>query len=168
MLFTNDSSALKPDSAMARAARMPITKIRLVKDSTVEYTAGQADSQLLSFESLQNFFTEAFNGAPTEEMWVIALNSAMRPIGAFCAGSGTTNQCAIYPGEIMRHLLLSCASAFVMCHNHPSGELRPSAQDRELTRAVQAAAQTLQIRCLDHLITDCAGGFFSFCREGLL
>jgi DNA repair protein RadC len=66
---------------------------------------------------------------------------------------------------ILREALLKRASAIVLCHNHPSGSIRPSREDDMLTRQVEQASQCMNIRFVDHVIlTD--GAFYSYADEG--
>ncbi len=59
------------------------------------------------------------------------------------------------------------AAAIVLAHNHPNGRVQPSEHDKILTRAIVLAAETIQLRVLDHLIIS-AQEVFSFRKEGLL
>ena len=71
------------------------------------------------------------------------------------------------PRTILRKALESDAVNIVLCHNHPSGSLKPSRQDEELTHKIKEAARYFDIRVLDHLIVSEAG-YYSFADEGLL
>ncbi len=63
--------------------------------------------------------------------------------------------------------MLFALDGFILAHNHPSGDPTPSTHDRELTQAVKAAAGTVGVRFLDHLIIGDAASF-SFKANGLL
>lgn len=63
--------------------------------------------------------------------------------------------------------LLAKASAIIVCHNHPSGNLRPSPQDDNLTRRISDAGKILEIKLLDHIIIT-ADGYYSYQDEGRL
>jgi DNA repair protein RadC len=56
----------------------------------------------------------------------------------------------------------------ILSHNHPSGQLKPSRADQQLTRKIQKSAKLFDIRVLDHLILSPEEGYFSFADEGLL
>lgn len=71
------------------------------------------------------------------------------------------------PRVILRRALEERAVAIILCHNHPSGNLRPSMADRELTLKIKEAARLMDIIVLDHIIVS-HEGFFSFADEGLL
>jgi len=72
----------------------------------------------------------------------------------------------VYPRELVIKALHHNAAALIVAHNHPSGSLKPSLQDRNLTRSLYLVAHYLDIRILDHLIIG--DGFFSFADHGLM
>jgi DNA repair protein RadC len=78
------------------------------------------------------------------------------------------NLAVVYPREILRHALIANASAFILIHNHPSGNTKPSDADIRLTRTISEAGRTLNVLVHDHLILGEAGQFFSFREEGLM
>ncbi|MEO6814307.1 MAG: JAB domain-containing protein, partial [Ginsengibacter sp.] len=59
------------------------------------------------------------------------------------------------------------ATSLILCHNHPSGSLRPSRQDEELTEKLRAAGKLLEIQVVDHVIVS-DEGYYSFADEGLI
>jgi len=70
--------------------------------------------------------------------------------------------------SILSIALKGLASAIILAHNHPSGNRRPSDQDRILTKKVKLAANEMDIQLLDHLIIVPDGGYFSFADEGMI
>lgn len=102
---------------------------------------------------------------PTEECWVLLLNQASKLIDKVRISSGGLSATAVDVRCILREALLKRASAFALCHNHPSGNVRPSKEDDRLTEQVERAAQCMDIRFVDHVIlTD--GKFYSYADEG--
>src|SRR5687767_1101386 len=71
------------------------------------------------------------------------------------------------PRIILRKALEENAVSLILCHNHPSGNLKPSIADQELTIKIKEAAKYFDIKILDHMIVSDAG-YFSFADEGLL
>ena len=71
------------------------------------------------------------------------------------------------PRVILKTALEQDATSIVLCHNHPSGNLKPSRQDEELTHKIKEAAKYLDIQVIDHLIVS-DEGYFSLADEGLL
>lgn len=71
------------------------------------------------------------------------------------------------PRIILKKALEENAVSIILCHNHPSGSLKPSHSDKELTKKIKEAAHYFDIRVLDHLIVSEAG-YYSFADEGIL
>lgn len=71
------------------------------------------------------------------------------------------------PRMILKKALEHNAVSLILCHNHPSGSLKPSRQDEELTQKIKEAARYLDIRVLDHVIVS-EDGYYSFADEGIL
>ena len=104
---------------------------------------------------------------PTEEFWVLLLNQASKVIDKIRISRGGIDQTSADVRTILREALLARATQLVLIHNHPSGNTRPSMDDRRLTEMVQQAARTMNIRLTDHLIvTD--GSYYSFHDEGVI
>jgi len=81
-------------------------------------------------------------------------------------GSLTTN--TVYPRELIKAALDRYAAAIVVAHNHPSGNLTPSPEDRRLTRHLFIACAMMDIRLLDHLIVGAGPDPFSFADQGIM
>lgn len=71
------------------------------------------------------------------------------------------------PRIVLKKALEEDAVSLILCHNHPSGSLKPSRADEELTKKIREAARYFDIRVLDHIIVS-DEGYFSFADEGLL
>ena len=68
---------------------------------------------------------------------------------------------------MLKHALVHLASGIVLCHNHPSGNLQPSKEDKMLTRTIIEAAQLMHIKVLDHIIIA-GDDYYSFSDENTL
>jgi DNA repair protein RadC len=105
-------------------------------------------------------------GFHQEVVRVVLLDAQHRCITKVDISRGTVNQSLAHPREIFRPAIVHSAYAFVLVHNHPSGNTSPSEADMQLTKRLVAAAEILQINFLDHVIVG--RGFFSFQEAGLL
>ncbi len=76
------------------------------------------------------------------------------------------NNTIVHPREVFGDPLSDRAAAVIVCHNHPSGQLEPSDEDRNITRRLYEAGELLGIALLDHLILSPRGGYFSFVESG--
>lgn len=100
-----------------------------------------------------------------EEFWVLLMNQNYRLIRKMCISHGGITEVAVDIRIIMREAVLANATILVVCHNHPSGNLRPSEMDNQLTSSLQKACQVMRIHLQDHvIITD--GAYYSYHEKG--
>jgi DNA repair protein RadC len=102
-----------------------------------------------------------------EEFKVLVLNRANRVLGELLLASGSTVGVIVDVKLVLYTVIKSNACSFIIAHNHPSGNLKPSEQDRRLTSKIKAAAELMDLSLLDHIIVT-AEGYYSFADEGLL
>ena len=104
---------------------------------------------------------------PREEFWVLLLsrsNKLMEKVKISQGGvSGTITDIRI----ILQSAFSKLASAMILCHNHPSGNLKPSEADQKITRKITEAAKLMDIAVLDHIIVG-DDSYFSFADENLM
>ena len=104
---------------------------------------------------------------PVEECWVLLLNQASKVIDKVRVSRGGLAATTVDVRCILREALLKRAVSMVLCHNHPSGNIRPSREDDRLTEQLRKSAEVMNLRLLDHVIvTD--GNFYSYADEGKL
>ena len=102
-----------------------------------------------------------------EEFKVIFLNQTNKVLGIFNVSSGGITGTVADPRLIFSAALKASACNIMLAHSHPSGNLKPSRADEELTFKIKNAGQFLDIRVLDHLIVT-KDQYFSFADEGLI
>jgi DNA repair protein RadC len=116
-----------------------------------------------AYEAIKSQFTDLNH----EEFWVLLLNRANKITSKQLISKGGQAGTVADPKIIFNTALQNHASSVILAHNHPSGNLKPSQADIDLTRKLKSAGTFLDIPVLDHLIiTDT--GFFSFTDEGML
>jgi DNA repair protein RadC len=98
---------------------------------------------------------------------VLLLDSSNAVKGYEVMSEGTVNQANVYPREIANKALQKGATAAIICHNHPSANLKPSNDDLRITRKIKEGLSLFDIALLDHLIIT-SQGFLSFKKEGYL
>ena len=102
-----------------------------------------------------------------ETVFIIPLNRANNTLGWIKISEGGTAGTVI-DTKIIFQILLNCnASAFILCHNHPSGNKLPSEQDTTMTKKVHEGGKLLDINMLDHMVVT-ANEYFSYADEGIL
>ncbi len=101
-----------------------------------------------------------------EHLHVFGLNTKYHIKGVNLVSIGSLNESIAHPREIFRPLIALAAYAFILVHNHPSGDTAPSECDRRLTSKINEGAKLLQIQMLDHVIVG--ESHFSFREAGLI
>lgn len=104
---------------------------------------------------------------PHEEFWILFLNHANRVIDKACVSRGGVSGTIVDVRIVMKLALEKLATAIVLVHNHPSGSVTVSAEDKKITELVKNAAAVFDIKVLDHLIIA-DSKFVSFADEGIL
>ncbi|MBV9492422.1 MAG: DNA repair protein RadC [Verrucomicrobia bacterium] len=123
-------------------------------------------------ELVYQLLWQEFRLLDRESLRVVLLDTRYHLIAVREVSRGTVNESLAHPREIFKPAITHSAYAFVLAHNHPSGDPSPSEADLRLTRKVNEAAHLLQIQMLDHLICGIARegnpGYFSFKEAGLI
>jgi len=143
--------------------------IRLVKDLGTLYLHEKVmeTAQISSTKALLDYCMVSMGGLKDERFNVIYLNAQNRIIQTEVIQEGVVNQAVVYPRKILEKALRHKASAIILVHNHPSGNIKPSEADIRLTRTLQDTARVLDILIHDHIIVG-ENRYFSFREEGLM
>lgn len=104
---------------------------------------------------------------PHEEFWIIYLNNSNKVIQKKQLSKGSITGTLVDVRLTLKIALEVGAVSIVLAHNHPSGTLKPSMADKQLTNKLKTAAETIDIKVLDHLIVT-ESAYFSFADENLL
>ena len=104
---------------------------------------------------------------PHEEFWVLFLSTSNRLIDKACVGRGGINATTVDVRIVMKVAVEKLAASLLLVHNHPSGSLTPSTEDKKLTNRIIEAGKLLDIRVLDHVVIA-DKQFFSFADQAIL
>jgi DNA repair protein RadC len=116
---------------------------------------------------LANYLQSLFQDHNREIFAVAFLNQSNRINHIETVSEGGITGTIADPRIILKKALEENAVSLILCHNHPSGSLKPSRQDEEITKKIKEAAKYFDIKVLDHIIVSDAG-YFSFADEGIL
>ena len=143
--------------------------LRVIREAANRYLQQKSQDafSLANQQVLFDYCRSALGALPNEVFKVVYLDSGYRILSDETLEEGTIDRAAVYPRRVMDAALRNRAAALLFAHNHPNGNVRPSEQDKTLTRALLLAAETLQIKVLDHIIVS-KDDVFSFRKEGLL
>lgn len=114
------------------------------------------------FEMMKPFMMDL----PHEEFWLLMLNRANSVIKKELISKGGVAGTVVDTKIIFKTAVDNHASSIIICHNHPSGNLKPSESDLKITRNIKEAGKIMEIALLDHLIIT-ENGFYSFADEGV-
>ena len=138
----------------------------LVKEETKIY---RTESSFRNPQTVVKIFNDLYHAdRRTEEYgYLLALDVKGKPLGLFELSHGAVDYSIINTRAVMIRLLLCGASGFILLHNHPSGNMNPSAADINVTRRMQEAASIMGIGFFDHIIIG-HEEYYSFMENGLL
>lgn len=147
------------------------TAFRIIKEVANLYLQQKAEQEnyFAAHETMMEFWRSRLGGLKHEVFEVAYLDSGYRLIkdGVDRLEEGTSDRATIYPRKVIEAALKKGSSVLVLAHNHTNGNINPSEQDKNITRAIVLAAETLQIKIHDHLIIS-RDEVFSFRKTGLL
>lgn len=180
LLTDNDNSLLR----LARRSRSELTltkgigdakalQIEALMEITRRYHLELVDSTTRTLDTLRTsdsiFQRMRYRIANLdhEEVWILLLNRRNQVIKEFRLTSGSSIASVFDTKMILKRALLENAEGLAMCHNHPSGNLRPSPQDDNITQKLFVACKAMDLRMIDHVIIS-VDGFYSYCDNGKL
>lgn len=120
-----------------------------------------------SATAVYNYMHPKMQDLDVEEAWILIMNQNFKLIKAERISHGGITETAVDVRVIMKEAILSNGTVLALCHNHPSGNTRPSRQDDKLTERVRKACDIMRIYFLDHVIV-CDGAYYSYREQGRL
>lgn len=155
MLFKGIGEA----KAISIIAAMELGRRRRTEDA-VEFT--KVTSSKVVFEIMQPIIGEL----PHEEFWIVYLNNSNKILSKSQLSKGGITGTLVDVRIVFKSALEMGATGLILCHNHPSGTLVPSDADKQITKKLKLAGDSLEIKVLDHLIIT-ETNYFSFVDEGI-
>jgi len=123
--------------------------------------------KIASSRSVFDIMQPVLGELPHEEFWILYLNNSNKVIQKNQLSKGGITGTLVDVRLVLKNALAVGAVALILCHNHPSGTLKPSQADKDITQKLKNAAESLDIKVLDHLIVT-EKAYFSFADEQIL
>ena len=143
---------------------LEVVNIRLVKEPSL-----YSEKQLKSPEAVVELMAAELAQYDREVMCILNLKTNEQPINMSIVSMGSLNAAIISPREVFKSSILSNAASIIALHNHPSGSLKPSKEDKLITKKLAVCGELLNIPLLDHIIiAGETGERFSFREQDLL
>ena len=121
--------------------------------------------KITSSKTIYELMQPIIGELPHEEFWVLYLNNSNKVLSKSQQGKGGITGTTVDVRLVFKTAFELGATAMILCHNHPSGNLKPSEADTKLTQKLKLAGQNLDILVLDHIIVT-ENGYYSFVDDG--
>lgn len=128
---------------------------------------GQRVTKITSSQSVFELLQPTLGELTHEEFWIVYLNNANKVLLTAQLSKGGITGTLVDVRLVMKQALELGAVGLILAHNHPSGTLKPSEADKQITRKLKLAAEALDLKVLDHLIIT-QKRYFSFADESML
>ena len=148
---------------MTQLKGLSLVRLQVVREEVEYYSSKKVQSP----KDLEEVVRKFIGDADREIFLAVNLSSANKINSIHIISIGSLNQSLVHPRECFKAALLCNAEAVVFAHNHPSGEVIPSLEDKQITTMLKQAGQLLGVRVLDHVIVG-SNGCFSFQENNLL
>lgn len=123
-------------------------------------------TKITSSKSIFEIMQPIIGELPHEEFWIVYLNNSNKVISKSQLSKGGITGTLVDVRLVFKTALEMGATGLILCHNHPSGTLIPSDADKQITRKLKSAGDSLEIKVLDHIIVT-EVSYFSFVDEGI-
>lgn len=142
--------------------KIEVVNIRMVKEPSLYST-----EKIKSPEDVLKIIAKELATYDREVFAVLNLKSNGQPINLNICSMGTLDSSMVSPREVFKSCILSNSAAFIAIHNHPSGNISPSQEDRDVTSRLLGCSELLGIKMLDHIVVAGeSGSMYSFKNEG--
>ena len=146
------------DKKKIPAKRVGIVSLKLVKESIVLYETRKIRSPYDAYKLIKNFLIDS----DREKFVVACLDTKNQPVNISVVSIGSVNSVIVHPREVFKVAMLSNASKIICFHNHPSGNLKCSKEDENITNRLKECGEILGIELVDHIIIGDNDTYFSF------
>lgn len=131
--------------------------IRMVKERPL-----LSDEPVNSPEKVVELAHELLKDYDREVFAVINFQTNLQPINLNIVSVGALNASMVHPREMLKSIVLSNAAAVMMVHNHPSGQVQPSAEDKAVTARMAELLKLMEVTLVDHIILGPGEQYYSF------
>lgn len=146
------------DKKKIPAKRVGIVSLKLIKEDSVLYETRTIRSPYDAYKLIKNFLIDS----DREKFVVACLDTKNQPVNVSVVSIGSVNSAIVHPREVFKVAMLSNASKIICFHNHPSGNLKCSKEDENITNRLKECGEILGIELVDHIIVGDNDTYFSF------
>lgn len=144
--------------------KIDIVRVKLDTEKSI-----YSDENIDSPEKMVSVVGSEIKELANECVFLANLNTKNQIINMSVISQGLINQSLLHPREVFNKAILSNASGVILFHNHPTGDITPSKQDKDITEKIAFSGELLGIKLLDHIIVGAGNSeYFSFAQENLI
>lgn len=148
---------------------MDETKLNVVRIKLIDDVPLFGNEVIQSVDDAISLMQKELRNCDRETFCALHLNSKGKPLNMSVISIGELSSAPVHPREAFKASILSNASAVIFMHNHPSGEVIPSEEDKKATKRLEMAGQILGIPVVDHIIVgERKENYYSFRANDLL
>lgn len=140
-------------------------KLKQVSIKLIENVPLMSDEPITTPEAAVKVLANELQQFDREVLCVVNLQADLRPINMNLVSVGSLSSTMVHPREVFKSAILSNAESIIMVHNHPSGSLKPSKCDQDVTEWIKNAGDLIGIQLLDHVIVGKNREFYSIMED---
>ncbi|RQN09840.1 DNA repair protein RadC [Clostridium butyricum] len=144
--------------------RVNIVSIKMVKESSILY----GNRRITSPKDAVELIRIVLKDSDREKLVVCCLNTKNEPTSISIISIGSLNSSIVHPREVFKTAILSNSASIIMAHNHPSGDIKPSKEDINVTERIRESGKIIGIEMIDHMIIGGDDKYMSFKEEGFI
>jgi len=156
------------ESKPVRRKFISVYRVSLVRDEHIKFEQARLNNASEAQSIIRKLIEE--RGQPDREQFcILLLDTKNKIIGLNIVSTGGLSSATVHPREVLKPAILANAAAIILAHNHPSGELTPSPEDKAITKRIIQASDIMGITIHEHLIISMGDErYFSFADQGLI
>ena len=143
-------------------------RVALVRDRSVSFEQCRLSNSAQAQPIIRKLIEE-HGQSDREQFCILLLNAKNEMIGLNIVSTGSVSSAQVCPREVLKPALIASASAILISHNHPSGDISPSPEDLAITEKIVQAANIIGIQVFEHLIISMFDDrYYSFADNGII
>ncbi len=145
-----------------------VYRVSLVKDKSISFGNSRMNNSQEAQALIQRLI-KTQGQSDREQFCVVLLNAKNDIIGVNIVSIGGLSSASVYPREVLKPAILANSAAMILCHNHPSNDLKPSPEDLSITKRIIQASELMGITVHEHIVISMDNDrYYSFADNGII
>ena len=152
------------DTQNEHSKQIDLVSVKLVREKSISYLQNVISKP----HQIAKIFSDLINDSDKEQFVICCLNTKNQPTNISVISIGCLDCTLVHPREVFKVAILSNASAIILGHNHPSGNVEPSVDDKNMTKRICEVGKIHGIKVIDHIIVGYDNNYLSFRESGYI